>query len=186
MFEEADGLGLDELIDHVAEDGADGKEALVCVADVGEPGLVEEDLLHNEDRDGLGEFRAGFHDAQAERDDLRREEEVDHRVVVVLLVGRVRVRRRWGRVGGCKGGASTHLDESADDAEGGEAQVLEGACFGSRIQEGIQEEGYMCYYLVASIVAHSSGGDTYHSRRVVLFRDEMRRIEGERGHCRRG
>jgi hypothetical protein len=157
VFEEADGLGLDELVDHVAEDGADGKEALVGVTDVGEPGLVEEDLLHDEDRDSLGEFRAGLHDAQAERDDLRREEEVDHRVVVVLLGGRVRVRKGWGRVGGCKGGASTHLDESADDAEGGEAQILEWARFGSRIQEGIQEERYMCYYFVASIAAHSGG-----------------------------
>jgi hypothetical protein len=73
VFEQADCRSLDELIHHVAKDGADSKEALISVTDIGEPGLVEEDLLHDEDRDGLGEFRAGFHDAQAERDDLGRE-----------------------------------------------------------------------------------------------------------------
>ena len=73
MFEQPDCRSLDELIHHVAKDGADGKEALISVTDIGKPGLVEEDLLHDEDRDGLGEFRAGFHDAQAERDDLGRE-----------------------------------------------------------------------------------------------------------------
>jgi hypothetical protein len=85
MFEESDRLGLDKLVDHVAEDGTDGEEALVGVTDVGEPGLVKEDLLHNEDRDRLGKFRAGFHDAEAEGDDLGRKEEVYDRVVVILL-----------------------------------------------------------------------------------------------------
>ncbi len=47
MFEESDRLRLDELIDHVAKDGADGKKALVGVTDVREACLVEEDLLHD-------------------------------------------------------------------------------------------------------------------------------------------
>lgn len=85
VFEESDRLGFDELVDHVAEDGTDGEKAFVSVTDIGEPGLVEEDLLHDEDRDGLREFRAGFHDAEAEGDDLCRKEKVDHRVVIVLL-----------------------------------------------------------------------------------------------------
>lgn len=87
MFEEPNRLGLDELVDHVAEDGTNGEEALVGVTDVGEPGLVKEDLLHDEDRDGLGKLRAGFHDAEAEGDDLGRKEEVYDRVVVILLRG---------------------------------------------------------------------------------------------------
>jgi len=120
VFEKSDGLGLDELVDHVAEDGTDGEKAFVSVTDIGEASLVEKDLLHDEDRDRLGKLRAGFHDAEAEGDDLCREEEVYYRVVVVLL------------------------DESADDTEGGEAQVLEWTCFGSCIQERVQEEGYMC------------------------------------------
>jgi hypothetical protein len=98
VFEESDRLGLDELVDHVAEDGADGEKAFVGVTDVGETGLVEEDLLHDEDRDRLGKFRAGFHDAEAEGDDLCRKEEVYHRVVVVLLWGILRDGKRVRRV----------------------------------------------------------------------------------------
>ena len=85
VLEEAHGLRLDELVHHVREHRADGVEALVGVADVREAGLVEEDLLHDEDRDGLGELGAGLHDSQAERDDLCRQQEVDDQVVVVLL-----------------------------------------------------------------------------------------------------
>ncbi len=56
MFEESDRLRLDELIDHVAKDGADGEKALICVTDVREPGLIEEDLLYDEDGYRLGEL----------------------------------------------------------------------------------------------------------------------------------
>jgi hypothetical protein len=42
-------------------------------------------------------------------------------------------------------GGKAHLDESADDAEGGEAQVLKWTCFRSCVQERVQEEGYMGY-----------------------------------------
>lgn len=72
VFEEADRLGLDELVDHVAEDGADGEKAFVSVTNVGKSGLIEEDLLHDEDCDRFRKFRAGFHDAEAEGDDLCR------------------------------------------------------------------------------------------------------------------
>jgi hypothetical protein len=56
MFEESDRLRLDELIDHVAKDGADGKKALIGVTDVRESGLVEEDLLYDEDCYRFGEL----------------------------------------------------------------------------------------------------------------------------------
>ncbi len=56
MFEESDRLRLDELIDHVAKDGADGKKALVGVTDVREACLVEEDLLHDKDCYRFGEL----------------------------------------------------------------------------------------------------------------------------------
>lgn len=85
VLEESDRLGLDELVDHVAKYGANGEESLVGMTDVGEPGLVEKDLLHDEDRDRLGKLRAGFHDAEAEGDDLGRKEEVYDRVVIILL-----------------------------------------------------------------------------------------------------
>jgi len=41
---------------------------------------------------------------------------------------------------------ATHLDESTDDTERGEAQVFERTCFGSCVQKGIQEKGYMCFF----------------------------------------
>jgi hypothetical protein len=45
-----------------------------------------------------------------------------------------------------KEGYITHLDESTDDTERGEAQIFERTCFGSRVQERIQEKGYMCFF----------------------------------------
>ena len=56
MFEESDRLRLDELIDHVAKDGADSEKALIGVTDVREPGLIEKDLLYDEDCYRLGEL----------------------------------------------------------------------------------------------------------------------------------
>lgn len=53
MLEKADGLGLDKLANHVAEHGADGVEALIGVADVGKAGLVQQDLLDDEDSHSL-------------------------------------------------------------------------------------------------------------------------------------
>ena len=76
---------LDQLIDHVAENGPHSVEPFVRVADVRQTSLVEENLLDDEDGDSLGELRARFHDAQAERDDLRGQEEVNDGIVVVLL-----------------------------------------------------------------------------------------------------
>jgi hypothetical protein len=40
--------------------------------------VVEEDLLDNESGHGLGQLRPGLHDPQAQRDDLRRQQEVNH------------------------------------------------------------------------------------------------------------
>ena len=93
MFEQPNRLRLDELVDHVAEDGADGEEALVSVANIGQPRFVEQDLLDDEDGDRLGELGTCLHDAEAERDDLGRKKEVYDRVVVVLLC----LRRTTGR-----------------------------------------------------------------------------------------
>ena len=86
VLEESDCLRLDELVDHVAKDGADGKEALVGVTDIRQPSLVEKDLLHDEDCNRFGEFRTGLHDAETEGDDLGGEKEVNYRVVVILLM----------------------------------------------------------------------------------------------------
>jgi hypothetical protein len=60
--------------------------------------------LHDENGDCFGELGAGFHYAEAERNDFGRKEEVDDFAAVVL-------------------------DESADNAEGGETKILEWARF---------------------------------------------------------
>lgn len=72
VLEQPHSLRLHELVDHVAQYGADGVEPLIGVADVRQAGLVEEDLLHDEDGDRLGELRARLHNAQTERYDLGR------------------------------------------------------------------------------------------------------------------
>lgn len=116
MLEQACSLLLDELADHITEHSADGIEALVRSADVIKAIIVEEYLLDDEDGNRLGQFRACLHDPQAQRNYLGGQEEVDH-------LGRV------------------VLDESADDAKAGEAQIFKGARLGGGIEEGVEIEG---------------------------------------------
>lgn len=115
VLKESSGLGFNELSNHIAQHRADGIEALVGGADVVEPVVVEQNLLHDEDGDGLAKLRASLHDSKAEGDDLGGEEKVDD-------------------VGGVV------LDERADDAEAGEPQVFERSRLGRRVEEGIEEE----------------------------------------------
>jgi hypothetical protein len=84
VLEEANGLLLNQLVDHVAENGADCVETLVGLADVCEPNIVQEDLLYDEDGNSLTEFRTSLHDAQAKGNDLGREEEVNDFGRIVL------------------------------------------------------------------------------------------------------
>lgn len=116
MLEQASRLLLDELANHVAEHGADGVEPLVGSADIVESIVIEEDLLNDEYGDRLAQLGAGLHDAQAERDDLCGQEEVDDFGGVVL-------------------------DERTNDAEGGETEVLEGPRLGGGVEEWIEEKG---------------------------------------------
>ena len=73
------------------------------------------DLLEDKDCDCFGEFGAGFHDAKTEGDYFCREEE--------FYCGR-----------------GVGFYEGADDAEGGEAEVLEGTGFGGCVEEGVEKE----------------------------------------------
>lgn len=41
MLEEANGLLLDKLVDHVTEDGADGVEAFISLADVRKANVIK-------------------------------------------------------------------------------------------------------------------------------------------------
>lgn len=73
MLEQTNSLLFDELGDHVAEHGSNGVEAFVGMADIGETHVIEQDLLDDEDSHRLAQFRAGFHDPKAQRDDLGRQ-----------------------------------------------------------------------------------------------------------------
>ena len=115
MLEKARRLLLDELANHVAENGAHGVEPLVRRADVVEAVVIQEYLLHNEDGDRLAQLGARLHDAEAERYYLGGQEEVDN-------LGRV------------------VLDKGPDDAKRREAEILERPRLGSRVKEGIEEE----------------------------------------------
>lgn len=75
--------------------------------------------MDDEDGDGLAKFGACFHYTEAEGDDLRGQQEIDD----------------FGRV---------VLHESADNAEGGQAEVLEGARLGSGVEEGVEVERDVC------------------------------------------
>lgn len=78
VLQQAHGLLLDELVNHVAQHSANRVEALVGLADVGKASVIKKYLLNNEDSDGLAKLGARLHDAQAQRDDLRSEQEVDN------------------------------------------------------------------------------------------------------------
>lgn len=122
MLEEANCLLLDKLIDHVAQDGAHGVKALVRLADICQAGVVQQDLLHDEDSDGLAELGARLHDAQAQRYYLGRQQEVDDIVRIVL-------------------------DQRSDHAQRGQTEVFEGTRLRCRVEEGVQEQrdvGYVC------------------------------------------
>lgn len=78
MLEKSDRLLLHQLCHHVTEDCTHSVEPFVCRADVCQTDIVEEDLLNDENCDGLAQLRAGLHNAKAERDNFGSEEEVDH------------------------------------------------------------------------------------------------------------
>lgn len=100
MLEESGGLLLHKLGNHVAQDGANGIEPLVSSADIVQAVVVEQNLLDDEDGNCLAQLRAGFHDAQAKRNDLSRKEKVNHLSRIILY-------------------------QCADDTEGGQAEILE-------------------------------------------------------------
>ena len=115
MLQQPHSLLIHQLRHHIRQNRAHRIEALVCLADVLQPHIVEQDLLHNEDGHRLAELRAGLHDTQTERDNLGGEEKVDDLGAVIL-------------------------DKRADNAEGGETEVLEGARLGGGVEEWVEEE----------------------------------------------
>lgn len=84
MLQKPNRLLVDQLSDHVAEDGANGVETLVCLADILQTHVVKQNLLNDENGDGFAELGASLHNTKAERDDLCGEKEVDDLRGVVL------------------------------------------------------------------------------------------------------
>ena len=118
VLEESSGLRFDELSNHIAQHRTDSIKALVGGADVVEPVVVEQNLLHDEDGDGLAKLRASLHDSKAEGNNLGGKQKVDD-------VGRV------------------VLDEGPNDTEASKPQVFKGSRLGRRIEERVEKEGNM-------------------------------------------
>jgi hypothetical protein len=78
MLEKSDSLLLNKLRHHVTENGANGVETLVSLADVGKTSVIQKDLLYNEDGHGLAQLRSRLHDPEAEWNNLSSEQEVDN------------------------------------------------------------------------------------------------------------
>lgn len=77
MLQQPDSLLIHKLRDHIAQHRPDRIKPLVRLANVLQAHIVQQNLLHDEDGDGFAQLAAGLHDAQAQRDDLGREQEVD-------------------------------------------------------------------------------------------------------------
>lgn len=58
VFEESDGKGVNELEDHVAEDRTNRIESLVCLADICQSCFIQQNPLHNKNRNLLRENQA--------------------------------------------------------------------------------------------------------------------------------
>ena len=98
MLQEPDRLLVNELSDHVTKNGANSVESLIGLADVLQSHVIEQDLLNDEDSNGLAEFRSSLHDTEAERDDFRGEEEVDDLCGVILDQSTDDTKRRQAKV----------------------------------------------------------------------------------------
>lgn len=111
---------LNQLSNHIAEDRTDCVETLIGRTDVVETIVVEQNLLNNENRDRLAELAARLHNTQAQRDDLRRKEEVDNFARVVL-------------------------HQCANNTQRSESEIFERSRLGRRVEERVEEEGDMSY-----------------------------------------
>jgi hypothetical protein len=119
MLKKSHRLLVDQLGYHIAEDCADSVETLISLTDVLQAHVVKQNLLDNEDGNSFAELRASLHDTEAKRDDLRGEEEVDD-------LGRV------------------ILNQSTNDTERGQTEVLEGPRFRCSVEERVEEERDVC------------------------------------------
>jgi hypothetical protein len=165
MLQQSHRLLLNELSHHVAQDGSYRVESFVCSAYVGKTDVVQQNLLHNEDRHSLAQFGTSLHDPKAKRDDLGGKEEVDHIRRVVL-------------------------DKRTNHAKGSQAQIFEGARLGSGVEERVKEKRNMSYvhkYQHPILrQAYELKIITYRSETASACHCEKRHTAATLGHCRPG
>jgi hypothetical protein len=65
MLQQTHRLLVNQLSNHITEYGTDGVEALVSLADVLQAHVIKQDLLNDEDSNGLAELRSSLHDTEA-------------------------------------------------------------------------------------------------------------------------
>ena len=165
VLEKSDCLLLHQLSDHIAEDSAHRIEPFVGRTNVRQTDVIEEDLLNDEDGNGLAELRSGFHNTKAQRDNLGGQKEVDN-------IGRV------------------ILHQSSYHAEGGEAQVFKRARFRGRVKERVKEQGDVSCAAQRKVSCDIPINipviivSTYRSRRACESHCAMRHTARAPAHCR--
>lgn len=101
-------------LDNLAEDIGHQLKAVGDAANECQSRVVRQDLLKDEDCEGLREIEANVHDTEAQEDQLSVQEEVDH-------VGIIR------------------LDEGSNHTQAGQTQQLERILFRYRVEDGEEE-----------------------------------------------
>lgn len=114
MLQESSSLLLDQLRNHVAEHGANSIESFIGGAYIIKTMIVEEDLLDNENGHRLAQLGARLHDAQTQRNDLRRQKKIND-------IGRI------------------VLHQGPNDTQRRQPQVLKGARLGGCVEKGIEK-----------------------------------------------
>lgn len=121
-------------------------ESVIGLADELQSHVIGNDLLHNEDRNGLGQLAACFHDPQTQGDDLRSQKKVNHFGAVVLKVpGGLTTGPRKQKQKQKHEKIIEYLHQGTDNTEAGQAEEFKGAGLAHSVQEGIQKQGDMGY-----------------------------------------
>jgi len=89
-----------QKLHHIVEDCAHCKESFRSGTNVVEPCVIEQYSLNDEGRHRLAQFAAGFHDAEAKRDDFRLKQKGDDLGII-------------------------HLDQGTNDSQAGEPKIFE-------------------------------------------------------------
>lgn len=146
MLQQSRCLLFHKLANHVAKDRAHSIEPLISGTYVVQSVVIKQDLLDDEDGNGLAQLRAGLHNSKTEGDDLGRQEEVDDFGGVVL-------------------------DQGANDTETGEPKILERTRLGGRVEKRVEIERYMRWGVLVLVRLLAKRG---HCHACVPLRNNVR------------